>query len=141
MIIKAGVLIMNNKYIFITSDVIIFLFAVFGNFLIYFLLGDVFVNNKDIKIAYLISHILYNIIYIAVSVRYIKQFKKIGLGYIYSICFVILWFVFNISVMLHTGNDWNVPAMLLLTGAVCIFPVLFIIIAVIYYFVNKKNQK
>ena len=131
---------MNNKYIFIIADVIILLFAVFGNVLIYFIVGDAFVYYKDVKIAYLISHILYNIIYITISVKYIKQFKKIGLGYIYSICFAMLWFVFNISVMLHTGNDWNVPAMLLLMGAVCIFPVLFIIIAVIYYFVNRKKS-
>ena len=73
---------MYNKYKFITADIIILLFAIFGNILIYFLTGDTFVNYKDVKKVYLISHILYNIIYIAVSVRYIKQFKKIGLGYI-----------------------------------------------------------
>ena len=132
---------MYNKYKFITADIIILLFAIFGNVLIYFLIGDSFVNYRDVKISYLISQMLYNIIYITVSVKYIKHFKKIGLGYIYSMCFTILWFVFNIFVMLHTGDDWNVPAMLLLTGAVCIFPVLFIIIAVIYYFVNKKKSK
>ncbi len=129
----------DNKYKLITADIIILLFAIFGNILIYFLTGDIFVNYKDVKNAYLISHMLYNIVYITASVKYIKSFKKIGLGYIYSVCFAILWFVFNISVMVYTGNDWNVPAMLLLTGAVCIFPILFIAIAVIYYLISKNK--
>ena len=105
---------MNNKYKLITADILILLFAIFGNLIIFLLIGDTSINYRDVKNAYLISHILYNIIYITASVKYIKFFKKIGLGYIYSVCFAILWFAFNISVMLYTGNDWNVPAMLLL---------------------------
>ena len=132
---------MMKKYKFIVADVAMLVFSVIAYILLYLIIGIITDDIIENKIASFIANIIYNGLYIFASFKYITRLKKIGLGYICSMYFTVVWLALTVSFLMYSGNDWNGPAIFIILMAMYIFPVFICVSSVGYYIYYKKRIK
>ena len=95
---------------------------------------------------YIVTWVLFGIsiaVYCFIIVKHNQKFKKIGLGFIYSIITEILYIIMNISAILRPpySDEWGLLNIMILVFSFTGLPILFIIIAIVYFAVKRKNKK
>jgi len=139
---------MTERRKFILSEVIIYMLVHIINIIYIVTVIDITSKYKifwDIQ-DYIISWtflILYTVIYIVLFLKQFRYQKKIGLGSIYSVITEILYIAMNISTILfdHDGWKWNEFNIMLVLFSFTALPILFIIIAIIYFKRKKAKEK
>ena len=87
--------------------------------------------------------VVFTCIYLYVLIKYLHYQKTIGLGGIYSIITEILYVIMNISMLLEPpfSDTWGGLNIFILLFSFTGLPVLFIIIAIVYFAVKHKKAK
>ena len=137
---------MTEKQKFILSEVIAYVMAHIINIMYIVAIIDV---TPELKILwnsqdYFVSWVLlvFSVgIYIVLFLKQLKYQKKLGLGSIYSVITEILYIAINISTIMfdYDGWNWNVFNIKLMLFSFTGLPILFIIIAIVYFKRKKKS--
>ena len=133
---------MSNRTKFILAEIVIYLTTHLLN-LIYGI--SVVCINSDLKIYwtqrdYFIGWILLGVslfVYLFIMTNYYKRFKKIGLGFIFSIITELLYIAISVSSLVFYADEWNMINIGILIFSFTGLPILFAVTAIIY-FVTKK---
>ena len=139
---------MSEHRKFVLTEIAIYLMAHLLNFI--YCIAWVYIN-PDFKrywtqSNYIVTWILFGIsiaVYCFIIVKHNQKFKKIGLGFIYSIITEILYIIMNVSAILRPpySEEWGLLNISILLFSFTGLPLLFIIIATIYFVVKRKNKK
>ena len=137
---------MSEKQKFILSEVIVYMMPHIIDIMYTVTIIDV---TPELKIFwdrqdYIVSVILlvfYTGIYIFLFLKQFRYQKKLGLGSIYSVITEILYIVMSISTIMfdYDGWNWNIFNIKLTLFSFTGLPILFIIIAIVYFKRKKKS--
>ena len=87
--------------------------------------------------------VVFTCLYLYVLIKHLHYQKTIGLGSIYSIITEILYLIMSISMLLEPpfSDTWGGLNIFILLFSFTGLPVLFIIIAIVYFAIKRKKSK
>ena len=137
---------MTEKQKFILSEVIVYVMVHIINIIYTVTIIDitpelkVLWNSQDYVISWALF-VFYTGIYIFLFLKQLNHQKKLGLGSIYIVITELLYIAMNISTIVfdYDGWGWNIFNIKLLLFSFTVLPILFIIIAIVYFKRKKKS--